>query len=240
MSTAELKILAIDTATEACSVALNLHGAVTQRFEIAPNGHSQLVLDMAESLLKQCGLDLEQLDALAVDVGPGSFTGLRIGVGVAQGLAYGAGRKVIPVGSLDALAHGVFYEASHEVSHEVPHATVLAAIDARMGQIYYGLYGNPEKKPRTLIGPALASPESLAVGDAVGDEKTIVGAGSGWDCYAPVMLEALGGSVAKWLAGHHPEAATVSRMAAAAGLKSAISPLALSAVYVRDNVAARP
>ena len=236
MSTAELKILAIDTATEACSVALNLHGTVTQRFEIAPNGHSQLVLDMAESLLKQCGLDLQQLDALAVDVGPGSFTGLRIGVGVAQGLAYGAGRKVIPVGSLDALAHGVFYEASHEASHEASQATVLAAIDARMGQIYYGLYGRPEKKPRTLIEPALASPESLAVGD----EKTIVGAGSGWDCYAPVMLEALGGSVAKWLAGRHPEAATVSRMAAAAGLESAISPLALSAVYVRDNVAARP
>ena len=234
MSAAELKILAIDTATEACSVALNLHGAVTQRFEIAPNGHSKLVLDMAESLLKQCGLDLQQLDALAVDVGPGSFTGLRIGVGVAQGLAYGAGRKVIPVGSLEALAHGVFYEASHEASQ----ATVLAAIDARMGQIYYGLYGNPKKKPRTLIGPALASPESLAVGDAVGDEKTIVGAGSGWDCYAPVMQEALGGSVAKWLAGRHPEAATVSRMAAAAGLESAISPLALSAVYVRDNVAA--
>ena len=137
MSAAELKILAIDTATEACSVALNLHGTVTQRFEIAPNGHSKLVLDMAESLLKQCGLDLQQLDALAVDVGPGSFTGLRIGVGVAQGLAYGAGRKVIPVGSLDALAHGVFYEASHEASQ----ATVLAAIDARMGQIYYGLYG---------------------------------------------------------------------------------------------------
>ena len=230
MSAAELKILAIDTATEACSVALNLHGVVTQRFEIAPNGHSQLVLDMAESLLKQCGLDLQQLDALAVDVGPGSFTGLRIGVGVAQGLAYGAGRKVIPVGSLDALAHGVFYEASHEASQ----ATVLAAIDARMGQIYYGLYGSPEKKPRTLIEPALASPESLAVED----EKTIVGAGSGWDRYAPVMLKALGGSVAKWLAGRHPEAATVSRMAAAAGLESAISPLALSAVYVRDNVAA--
>ena len=239
MSAAELKILAIDTATEACSVALNLHGAVTQRFEIAPNGHSKLVLDMAESLLKQCGLDLQQLDALAVDVGPGSFTGLRIGIGVAQGLAYGAGRKVIPVGSLDALAHGVFYEASHEASQ----ATVLAAIDARMGQIYYGLYGlygRPEKKPRTLIEPALASPESLAVGDAVGDGDAIVGAGSGWDCYAPVMLEALGGSVAKWLAGRHPEAATVSRMAAAAGLESAISPLALSAVYVRDSVAVRP
>lgn len=230
----KLKILAIDTATEACSVALNLHGAVTQRFEIAPNGHSRLVLDMAESLLKQCGLDLQQLDALAVDVGPGSFTGLRIGVGTAQGLAYGAGRKVIPVGSLEALAHGVFYEFSHELTH----ATVLAAIDARMGQIYYGLYGNPKKKPRTIIKPALASPESLAVGGG----KAIVGAGSAWDRYGPVMLEALGGSVSKWLAGRHPEAATVARMAAARGLQSAISPLALSAAYVRDNVAetARP
>ena len=238
MSAAELKILAIDTATEACSVALNLHGTVTQRFEIAPNGHSKLVLDMAESLLKQCGLDLQQLDALAVDVGPGSFTGLRIGVGVAQGLAYGAGRKVIPVGSLDALAHGVFYEASHEASHEASQQPCWPPLMRAWGRFITAFTAIRKKNRAPLSSPRWRRRNLWPSGTPSG--KTIVGAGSGWDCYAPVMLEALGGSVAKWLAGRHPEAATVSRMAAAAGLESAISPLALSAVYVRDNVAARP
>ena len=248
MTAAKLNILAIDTATEACSVALNLHGVVTQRLEIAPNGHSRLVLGMAKTLLQQSELDLKQLDALAVDVGPGSFTGLRIGIGVAQGLGYGAGLKVIPVGSLEALAWAV------------PHRFVLAAIDARMQQIYYGLYRNPpgnppDREPQTMIKPALISPQRLVIGDEIiedriigdGDENGIVGVGSGWDRYAPVLLEAANGPVSNgpvsngpmsnWLAGQYPEAATVSRLACARGLQSAVSPLRLSASYIRNDVA---
>ena len=199
MTAAKLNILAIDTATEACSVALNLHGVVTQQLEIAPNGHSRLVLGMAKTLLQQSELDLKQLDALAVDVGPGSFTGLRIGIGVAQGLGYGAGLKVIPVGSLEALAWAV------------PHRFVLAAIDARMQQIYYGLYCNPpgnppDREPQTMIKPALISPQRLVIGDEIiedriigdGDENGIVGVGSGWDRYAPVLLEAANGPSVEW------------------------------------------
>ena len=242
MSKAELKILAIDTATEACSVALNLRGEITRRFEIAPNGHSKLVLGMAESLLQQSGLDLAQLDALAVDVGPGSFTGVRIGIGVAQGLAYGSGRKVIAVGSLETLACGIAGEAGYE--------TVLAAIDARMGQVYYGLYRNPrnvpgapDSEPQTLIQPTLGAPQTLTA-SAIGGKKIIsgkkiIGVGSGWDRYAPVMPEALNGPgpVVEWLAGRYPDAATVSQIAVARGLQSAVSPLQLSAAYIRDQVA---
>ena len=149
MTSHNLKILAIDTVTEVCSVALNLHGAVTQRLEIAA-GHSRLVLGMAQTLLRQCGLTLDQLDALAVDIGPGSFTGTRIGIGVAQGLAFGAGLKVIPVRSLEALAHAQ------------PNETVLPAIDARMGQIYHGLYRTPDGVLQTIGEPALAEPAQLA------------------------------------------------------------------------------
>ncbi len=233
MSKTELKILAIDTATEACSVALNLGGEITHRSEIAPKSHSKLVLGMVEFLLQQSGLELRQLDALAVDVGPGSFTGVRIGIGTAQGLAYGAGLKVVPVGSLETLA----YDAAHE--------TVLAAIDARMGQVYYGLYANPvapqaglpEAIPEAIIEPALASPQHLNAGQRSG----IVGVGSGWDRYAPVLLESLNGSLnesgAKWLAGRYPDAQAVSRIAAVRGMQSACSPLELTASYIRDEVA---
>ncbi len=228
MNATQLNLLAIDTATESCSVALNLRGAVTQQLEVAPNGHSKLVLGMVQSLLRDAGLNLAELDALAVDMGPGSFTGVRIGIGVAQGLAYGAGLKVIAVGSLEALACA----ASGE--------TVLAAIDARMAQVYYGLYDNrcepsdsPANAPRAIIQPALSAPESLAIGS----EKEIVGVGSGWDRYGSVMQESLNGSLSKWLAGRYPEAATVSRIAGLRGLSCACSPLQLTAAYIRDEVA---
>ena len=229
MNATQLNLLAIDTATEACSVALNLRGAVTQQLEVTPNGHSKLVLGMVQSLLRDAGLDLAELDALAVDIGPGSFTGVRIGIGVAQGLAYGAGLKVIAVGSLETLAGAACGE------------TVLAAIDARMGQVYYGLYDNhqpsdaPTHAPRVIIQPALSAPESLVIGS----EKRIVGVGSAWDRYGSVMRDALNGSVSSFLSGRYPEAATVSRIAGLRGLSCACSPLQLSAAYVYDEVAQR-
>ena len=260
-------ILAIDTTTEACSVALNLRGTLLQRSEIAPNGHSRLVLGMVESLLREAGLDLRDLDALAVDVGPGSFTGVRIGIGVAQGLAYGAGCKVVPVGSLEALACGVFRDFHEAASDPVPGPapeTVLAAIDAHMGQIYYACYGldgrpsgldgcpsgldggsadrAPEKNLRVRVAPALGTPESLHCKAGRGGKggKGMVGTGSGWERYGAVMGEALHGpgGTAEWRTGRHPEAAAVSRLAAARG--GAVSPLELTAAYIRDEVAEKP
>ncbi len=251
MKKAERKILAIDTATEACSVALHRDGIVTQRLEITA-GHSRRVLGMAQTLLRQSGLALDELDALAVDVGPGSFTGVRIGIGVAQGLAYGAGLKVIPVGALEALAYAVSPDPSEPSEPSEPDSPrppdspepsepdssplVLAAIDARMGQVYYALYRTPPgNEPQAILPPALSAPERLRIGGRRG----IIGAGSGWDRYGLVLLEALNGSqsVARWLPGRHPEAATVARLAAARGLQSAVSPLRLTASYIRNEVA---
>ena len=271
-------ILAIDTTTEACSVALNLRGTLLQRSEIAPNGHSRLVLGMVESLLREAGLDLRDLDALAVDVGPGSFTGVRIGIGVAQGLAYGAGCKVVPVGSLEALACGVFRDFYETASDPVPGPVpeiVLAAIDAHMGQIYYACYGldgrpsgldgrpsgldgrpsgldggsadrAPEKNLRVRVAPTLGTPESLRCKAGRGGKGGkgmvgMVGTGSGWERYGAVMGEALhgrGAPAAEWRTGCHPEAAAVSRLAAARG--GAVSPLDLTAAYIRDEVAEKP
>lgn len=215
---AEPVILALDTATEACSAALLARGEVTQRLEIAPRGHSGLAPDMAQELLREAGLELAQLDALAVDIGPGAFTGLRIGIGLAQGLAYGAGLKVIPVISLEALAF-----ASAE-------AEALAAIDARMGQVYYGLYRNAPHGLECITPPTLAAPQQVRAGPRGG----VIGVGSGWERYAPQLLAATEGAVAGWRGGQYPQAASVARLAAS---RVAISPLELCACYVRDEVA---
>lgn len=124
------RILAIDTATEACSAALWQDGQLLSRYEVAPRGHTDLILPMVAQLLAEAELSLNQLDALAFGRGPGSFTGVRITLGVAQGLAFGADLPLLGVSNLQALAQG---------AHRVCGAqSALAAIDARMGEIYVG------------------------------------------------------------------------------------------------------
>lgn len=126
------RILAIDTATEACSVALWNNGEKHALFEICPREHTQRILPMVQQVLAESGVTLNQLDALAFGRGPGSFTGVRIGIGIAQGLAMGAELPMIGVSTLATMAQGAF---------RVTGATqVLAAIDARMGEVYWGQY----------------------------------------------------------------------------------------------------
>lgn len=124
------RILAIDTATEACSVALWNNGDVQALFELCPREHTQRILPMVQQILSESGLSLQQLDALAFGRGPGSFTGVRIGIGIGQGLALGADLPMIGVSTLQTMAQGAFRltGAQH----------VLAAIDARMGEVYWG------------------------------------------------------------------------------------------------------
>lgn len=127
-----LRILAIDTATESCSVAVWNEGVVASRFEISPREHTQKILPMVDSALKEAGLTLQSMNALAFGRGPGSFTGVRIGVGVAQGLALGAQLPMIGISSLATMAEGVFRTTGQ--------TQVLVAIDARMGEIYCARY----------------------------------------------------------------------------------------------------
>ncbi|CNK72936.1 tRNA (adenosine(37)-N6)-threonylcarbamoyltransferase complex dimerization subunit type 1 TsaB [Yersinia aldovae] len=124
------RILAIDTATEACSVALWNNGEVQALFELCPREHTQRILPMVQQILADSGLSLQQLDALAFGRGPGSFTGVRIGIGIGQGLALGADLPMIGVSTLQTMAQGAL---------RLTGATrVLAAIDARMGEVYWG------------------------------------------------------------------------------------------------------
>ncbi|PSJ47908.1 tRNA (adenosine(37)-N6)-threonylcarbamoyltransferase complex dimerization subunit type 1 TsaB [Zobellella endophytica] len=167
------RLLAIDTATEACSAALWQNGEVLCRYQVAPRGHTDLILPMVSELLAEGGLGLDQLDGLAFGRGPGSFTGVRITLGIAQGLAFGAGVPLLGISNLQALAQG---------AHRVTGCTrVLAAIDARMGEIYVGGFALED-------GVMLATGEEQVTPPAdflaqPGDDRWQQGAGSGFVTY---------------------------------------------------------
>jgi tRNA threonylcarbamoyladenosine biosynthesis protein TsaB len=214
-----MNVLAIDTVTESCSAALLVNGNVLQREEVSGNRHSTLILGMIEDLLGEAGMAVSSVDLLAFDRGPGSFTGVRIGAGVAQGLAFAADLPVIGVSSLWTLA------ASCE------HANVLAAIDARMGQVYWALVRGNSTDAGNLE-EFLDDPAGVTV-----ELDEVHGIGSGWDAYGAVMENAARLPV-KWTSGAHPRAEWVARLAAdsdrAGGVVAA--PEAALPVYLRNRV----
>lgn len=132
-----MRILAIDTATEACSAALWNDGNTSAHFELCPREHTQRILPMVQDILSASGVMLTELDALAFGRGPGSFTGVRIGIGIAQGLALGAGLPMIGVSTLMTMAQGAWRKTGA--------TRVLAAIDARMGEVYWAEYVRDEQ-----------------------------------------------------------------------------------------------
>ena len=169
-----MKILALDTATEACSAALLSGGSVYERHEIAPRRHAELILPMVDGVLAEAGLGLNDVDAIAFGRGPGAFTGIRIAAGVTQGLALGAGLPVIPVSSLATLAQGVINQS----------ATLLPAIDARMGEIYWAAYDAAQDGlVRLVTEEQVAPPDAVQIPAG----KQIFGVGSGWDTYRATL-----------------------------------------------------
>lgn len=173
------RILAVDTATEACSVALWCEGDIISRFAISPREHTQKILPMVEEVLAEAEMGLNQLDALAFGRGPGSFTGVRIGVGIAQGLALGANLPMIGVSSLMTLAEGAFRISEHE--------QVLVAIDARMSEIYCAQY------QRTSEGLWIGEEtEAVLLPDDFKNKFTGLSglwgyAGTGWEAYPSLL-----------------------------------------------------
>lgn len=218
-----LKLLALDTSTECCSVALLAHGRVLQRLEQAGQRHSELLLPMVQALLAEAQTPLAALDALACAVGPGSFTGLRIATAVAQGLAFGADLPVIPVGTLDALAAGA----------QAPR--VMACLDARMGEVYAAAFhtAGEGSAPCAVMAPRVCPPGALELPAGSG----WVGCGSGFARHGVALAAALSG-LGEVRPGSVPEACWVASVAAArfaAGERH--PPEALVPVYVRDKVA---
>ncbi|WP_421849611.1 tRNA (adenosine(37)-N6)-threonylcarbamoyltransferase complex dimerization subunit type 1 TsaB [Marinomonas sp.] len=196
-------ILALDTSTPACSVALNIDGVVLEDFRMAPRLHNDLILPMVDQILSQAGLALSDLDAIAFGRGPGSFTGLRISAGVVQGLAFGADLPVIPVSTLAALALEGFQKTGKN--------NWLAALDARMGEIYMGGYSvNKDAgcyEIESLIDECVAKPSELSAFSTGFD-----GVGSGW-CYEDVLTPLLPTPPDHILTDLAPRAACIAELA---------------------------
>ncbi|WP_375320898.1 tRNA (adenosine(37)-N6)-threonylcarbamoyltransferase complex dimerization subunit type 1 TsaB [Aliivibrio logei] len=175
------KILAVDTATENCSVTLIVDGKVYSRRAVAPREHTIKVLPFVDEVLKEAGVRLQDLDALAFGQGPGSFTGVRIGIGIAQGLAFGADLPMVGISTLEAMA-----QAGYRV-HGATH--VAAAIDARMGEVYFGMYQrNSDGTWAYNVAETVSVPEGLAVylPEQSGEWLTV---GTGWDAYTEALAE---------------------------------------------------
>lgn len=236
-----MRILGLDTATEACSAALLVHGEVIERYEVLGRGHAERLLPMVQEVLAEGGVALAALDAIAFGRGPGAFTGLRIAAGVTQGLAFGAGLPVVPVSDLAALAaraatqHGQRY--------------VLACLDARMAQVYWAAFDCADPAaPLPLTPERLSAPDDLprlGKGDGASfcsaEEGTVpfFGVGHGFGAY-PGLVGLLGASLSGFDAGllpHAREVALIGARAVAAGATVAAEDA--QPVYLRDDVAHR-
>ncbi len=217
-------ILALDTSTEACSVALQIGGDLYERRQIAPRKHAELILPMVEDVLKASSSKLTDLDAFAFGRGPGAFTGVRIAVGVIQGLALGAGLPVIPVSSLATLAQGVSDKQVH----------IFAAIDARMGEIYWALY---EKNQSGIVQlqarEKVTSPNRV---DVVVD-KEVYGVGTGWGTYQRILKTRFKDRLIGLDPEHYPLAKNMLPLATAAFENGDLLPAEKALpVYLRDKV----
>jgi tRNA threonylcarbamoyladenosine biosynthesis protein TsaB len=217
-------LIAIETSTESCSAALLRDGVLTERSELAPRRHAELILPMIESLLDESGVSRRQLDAVAVGRGPGAFTGVRLAISVAQGLALALDIPVVPVSSLAALAHAAPARTG---------AAILAVIDARMGEIYAGCF---ERTANGLVDAITEESVSHAEELVVPRVDSIVG--SGWAVYAEVLASRLPSAPLFADGARYPQARAIAQLAApqfAAG-RSVAPELALP-VYLRDKVA---
>jgi tRNA threonylcarbamoyladenosine biosynthesis protein TsaB len=221
-----MKLLALDTSTECCSAALLLgSGELRLRSVLTERGHAELILPMIDALLVEAGVRLADLDGLAFGRGPGAFTGLRVAAGVAQGLAFGAGLKVVPVSSLAAVAEQLPSDAS---------GGILVCNDARMGEIYWATYRREagRAEPVEFTPEAVSPPERVAFVDGV---RHLAGNAPGR--YQRLLERALAAGV-QVHDGLYPRADAVARLGAVAlAAGRGVDAAEALPIYVRDDVA---
>lgn len=215
-----MKILALETSTEYCSVALWQDGITLAHSELAGQKHSELLMPMLAALLQDAGVRLNQCDRIAFGSGPGSFTGVRIACGVAQGLALGADLQVAGICTLLALAQGS------------GHSRVIAALDARMGEIYCAAYEMQNEGWTTVYEPCLCKPEDAPI--VAGADW--FGAGSGFAAFSEALQKRYQGQLNGMNVDAVPQAADIAALGAlrfAQGLDEALA----QPFYLRDKVA---
>lgn len=144
------KILALDTSTEACSCALSINGEIFETFELLPRLHAQFILPMVKQMMVKHDLAFTDLDAISVGAGPGSFTGLRIAAGVAQGIAFGSDLPLIPVSTLAAMAQQCI---------ELGENYIFTCLDARVKEVYWAVYAVRENNIELKGSEQLCKPE---------------------------------------------------------------------------------
>ncbi len=222
-----MKLLAIDSATEACSAALWLDGEIISRFELAPRRHTELLLPMVDAVLAEAGLQLPQLDALAFGRGPGSFTGVRIATASVQGLAWAAGLPVVPVSTLAAIAQGMIDAQGAE--------TVACAIDARMGEVYWAQYCRNARGVAELVGDEVVVPPVEV--PLTPELKAWHAAGTGWGVYADVLRERLDSQAVDIDGERLPDSREIAKLAVDAFSRGvAVTPEQALPVYLRNKV----
>ncbi len=224
-----MKLLGIDTSTEACSVAILLDGEVIEDYRMAPRQHAELILPMIEALLNKAGMSLQEMDALAFGRGPGAFTGIRIATGVIQGLSLGTGLPVVGISTLAAMAQDA--SDRHEVSR------VHVAIDARMNEIYCACYRRGEDGLMiNLEEERVCLPQQSPQPEGSGWFAT----GTGWASYEAVLRERLGERVIGIEADSYPRAAAICKLAESEVSKGMALPgEQVLPVYLRDKVTHR-
>lgn len=221
-----MKLLAIETTTQACSAALLIEQQICSRFVVAPRQHAQLILPMVNELLQEAGISLSDLSAIAFTRGPGSFTGIRIGSSVVQGLAFAAELPVVPISSLQALAYAAYCKTQ---AHHV-----LAALDARMQEVYWGQYQCSEAGIVLQGDECVVKPEHVPI-PPVGD---YVAVGSGFAEYGDALQQRLSALTFLMMdpsVSPHAEA-VVSLAQGAYQAGAVVSPEQALPLYLRDNV----
>jgi len=219
-----MKLLALDAATEACSAALLVDGDLRERFEVIGRGHAGRLLPMADELLMEAGLKTADLDAVAFGRGPGGFTGLRIAAGIAQGLAAGSRRRVLPVSNLAAVAASAARTSGA--------ARVLVCMDARMGQVYWAAFDCSGALPVAVTEERLADPAGVLL--PAGTDW--FGAGHGFANY-PELGARLAGSLGGIDPSILPRAGEIARIAAADFTEGrALDATRALPVYLRNEV----
>ena len=218
------KILALDTATDACSVALNINGVITEEFAVVAREHTQRLLPMVHSVLSQQNCSLQDLDAIAFTRGPGSFTGVRICLGIVQGLAFGADLPVIPISTLAVMAAG-----ARRLLPEAQDRRLLVALDARMDEVYWCAFDAEGQAGEECV----ISPRVLFERRELWAENTpALALGPGWH------YEAMSGIERETLIMEcHPRAYDLATLAALAYERgdTVIAELA-QPVYLRDTI----
>jgi tRNA threonylcarbamoyladenosine biosynthesis protein TsaB len=225
-----MKLLAIETAAEACSAALYVDGDISIRYELQPRKQSQLIMPMLDDLLNEAEIKPTQLDAVAFGCGPGSFTGVRIAAGVVQGVAFGADLPVVRVSTLAALAQGHYRNSGY--------TKVLPSFDARMQEIYWGCY---QLQDSGLM--AAQFPDEITAADKATVPKGVEwhGVGSGWDSYRGELSKLVADRLASVTTDLYCSAHDVALLGAFAWEQGDIVPPEEALPqYLRDDVAKKP